>query len=87
MTGADEPWGPATMARAVAWVKDRRAADGLAGHYDVIASDATPADDPAAARAAVAAWREAGATWWIEADWETTTVGPLRRRIEAGPPR
>jgi len=87
MTGAAEKWAPATMAKAVAWVRDRRAADGLVGPYDVIASDATPADDPADARATVAAWRDAGATWWIEADWETTTLDPLARRIAAGPPR
>ena len=87
MTGADEPWGPAAMADAVAWIQERRATDGLTGPFDVIASDATPADDPAAARATVSGWRDAGATWWIEADWQDTELEPLRRRIEAGPPR
>ena len=89
MTGAPgaEPWGPASMARAVAWVEARRAREGRTGPYDVIASDATPADDRAAARDHVSAWRDAGATWWIEADWEAGTLQRLRRRIAAGPPR
>jgi hypothetical protein len=37
--------------------------------------------------ATVQPYAEAGATWWIEADWSSFDVGPVRRRIEAGPPR
>lgn len=29
----------------------------------------------------------AGATWWIESNWETFDPAVARRRIEAGPPR
>ena len=29
----------------------------------------------------------AGATWWIESDWESFSVEALRERIAAGPPR
>ncbi len=56
------------------------------GPFDVIVQGLTGADerDPAAI---VSPWAEAGATWWIEADWEHASVDGLRRRIEAGPPR
>ncbi len=37
--------------------------------------------------AAVEPFAEAGATWWIEADWTDVTIEALRRTIEAGPPR
>ncbi|HYN93681.1 MAG TPA: LLM class flavin-dependent oxidoreductase [Pilimelia sp.] len=82
---------PAHLRDGVEWIRAARAADGLdmAG-FDVIAEGATPADDPADARAAVAPWRDAGATWWIEADW-TIPEGDVRayaeRRLAAGPPR
>jgi alkanesulfonate monooxygenase SsuD/methylene tetrahydromethanopterin reductase-like flavin-dependent oxidoreductase (luciferase family) len=47
---------------------------------------ATPADDAVAARAQVAPWIEAGATWWLEAKWDGTPEDVVRR-IEAGPPK
>ena len=55
--------------------------------WDVVAQGTTPADDPNAAAATVEAYEDAGATWWIESDWETGTVESIQRRIEAGPPR
>ena len=55
--------------------------------WDVIAEGVTAADDRTAAQATVAAHEAAGATWWIESDWEGGTVESIRRRIEAGPPR
>ncbi len=55
--------------------------------YEIVAQGVTPADDAKAARAEVRRWRNAGATWWIEADWAAPGVDPVRRRIAAGPPR
>jgi hypothetical protein len=55
--------------------------------WDVIAEGRTPADDPAAAAAIVAGYEAAGATWWIESDWESMSVAAVRERIVAGPPR
>jgi alkanesulfonate monooxygenase SsuD/methylene tetrahydromethanopterin reductase-like flavin-dependent oxidoreductase (luciferase family) len=55
--------------------------------WDVVAEGRTPADDPAAAAATVTEYEAAGATWWIESDWQTSSVGAIRKRIEAGPPR
>jgi hypothetical protein len=30
-------------------------------------------------------YAEAGATWWIEANWNAATVRSVRRRVKAGP--
>jgi alkanesulfonate monooxygenase SsuD/methylene tetrahydromethanopterin reductase-like flavin-dependent oxidoreductase (luciferase family) len=57
--------------------------------YDVIVEGTTPTDD-AAARTVLEPWADAGATWWIEAQW----VAPegedhaqlVRERLAAGPP-
>jgi alkanesulfonate monooxygenase SsuD/methylene tetrahydromethanopterin reductase-like flavin-dependent oxidoreductase (luciferase family) len=54
--------------------------------FEIVVQGSTPADDPAAAAAKVRLYVEAGATWWIEANWKTPTVESVRRRIEAGRP-
>jgi alkanesulfonate monooxygenase SsuD/methylene tetrahydromethanopterin reductase-like flavin-dependent oxidoreductase (luciferase family) len=59
---------------------------------DLIAEGETPADDRAGAARSVAAWAEAGATWWIENRWALPDCGPeslrvVRERLGAGPPR
>ncbi|MCA9862512.1 MAG: LLM class flavin-dependent oxidoreductase [Thermomicrobiales bacterium] len=58
-----------------------------AGPFDIITEGVSPADDAAAARAQVAPFAEAGATWWIESRWQGETAETLRARIAAGPPR
>jgi alkanesulfonate monooxygenase SsuD/methylene tetrahydromethanopterin reductase-like flavin-dependent oxidoreductase (luciferase family) len=84
--GAFADWSPARLAEAVAWIHEHRPT-GASTPYDVIAQGDTPADDPRAAWSIVEPWAAAGATWWIEADWEHGTVDAIRRRIAAGPPR
>ncbi|HQY33826.1 MAG TPA: LLM class flavin-dependent oxidoreductase [Actinotalea sp.] len=86
------PLTPADVAEAVAWLTGRRAllrAEGypLGAAYDVVVSDASP-DHPAAAAAHVEAFREAGATWWVEARWDPEKATPhaLLDRIRQGPP-
>jgi hypothetical protein len=58
--------------------------------YDVVAEGSTKADDPKAADT-VRPWAEAGATWWIDADWSTLDPTQARsmaeRRLASGPPR
>jgi alkanesulfonate monooxygenase SsuD/methylene tetrahydromethanopterin reductase-like flavin-dependent oxidoreductase (luciferase family) len=71
------------VAEARSWLAERRSLDG----YDIVIEGVTPAEDPAAARAEVQPFREAGATWWIESNWSTWSVDDQRRRIEAGPPQ
>jgi hypothetical protein len=55
--------------------------------WDVVAEGRSPADDTAAAAAIVAEHEGAGATWWIESDWDSMSVDTVRTRIVAGPPR
>jgi alkanesulfonate monooxygenase SsuD/methylene tetrahydromethanopterin reductase-like flavin-dependent oxidoreductase (luciferase family) len=52
-----------------------------------IVVEGTTALDAESAAAAVRPLAEAGATWWIESDWNGATVDSLRRRIQAGPPQ
>ena len=54
--------------------------------FDVVAQGTTPAD-ASAATALVRSWAKAGATWWIDADWNGGTIASQRKRIAVGPPR
>jgi len=78
---------PEDLREITGWITRERAEAGVTGAFDIVASGTTPADDPAAAAAIARDWAEAGATWWVEADWEGASVDSLRRRIAAGPPR
>jgi hypothetical protein len=79
--------GPDELRDVRVWLTDH----GTASELDVISEGETPAGDRAAAEAIVRPWREAGATWWLETNWEMPHNSPermaqIRRRIEAGPP-
>jgi alkanesulfonate monooxygenase SsuD/methylene tetrahydromethanopterin reductase-like flavin-dependent oxidoreductase (luciferase family) len=74
---------PEVVREIRAWVAERRPIDG----FEIVVEGATPADDAPAAAGTVRPWADAGATWWLESDWSNWEVGPMRRRIEAGPPR
>ena len=54
--------------------------------FEIVVQGSTPADDPAGASETVSPYAEAGATWWVDADWDAATVDSVRRRILAGPP-
>jgi alkanesulfonate monooxygenase SsuD/methylene tetrahydromethanopterin reductase-like flavin-dependent oxidoreductase (luciferase family) len=80
---------PAAIAEAVAWLRAERAGLGLdmAG-FDVVTEGVTPPGEAAAE--IVRPWIDAGATWWLEADWAVAredAVTASRRRLRAGPPR
>lgn len=82
---------PELLAEGMAWIREQRAADGLSmDGYDAIVEGKTPADDPAAAAAIVRPWADAGATWWLDADWSDLDPAGVReaseRRLRAGPP-
>ena len=79
--------GPDQLRELVEWAEREWPAAARDRPWDVVVEGRTPADDPTAAAATVAAHEAAGATWWIESDWEKGTVKAIRRRIEAGPPR
>ena len=54
--------------------------------FDIIVEGETSGTDAHAATAIVGEWRDAGATWWIEAQWEAP-LDAVRARVQAGPPR
>ena len=76
---------PDDLREVMAYVADHRAAD---TPFDIVVEGTTPGDDPAAGAAKVQPWIEAGATWWIEAMWETMDdPAAVLARIQQGPPR
>jgi alkanesulfonate monooxygenase SsuD/methylene tetrahydromethanopterin reductase-like flavin-dependent oxidoreductase (luciferase family) len=83
---------PEKLREGVDWLRRERAAQGLdLTGYEVVWEGRTPGDDPAAAAAIVAPWADAGATWWLEADWTmegdaAAVAEGCRRRLRAGPP-
>ncbi|HEX5742231.1 MAG TPA: LLM class flavin-dependent oxidoreductase [Pilimelia sp.] len=84
------PLTPATLAEGVAWLRAARSArDQDMTGFDVVVEGTTAAGDPAAGET-VAGWADAGATWWIEADWSVPAADVrsyAEARLSAGPPR
>jgi alkanesulfonate monooxygenase SsuD/methylene tetrahydromethanopterin reductase-like flavin-dependent oxidoreductase (luciferase family) len=78
---------PELVAEVCAWIARNRDPSAAARPFDVVVDGITPADDPRAAGAITRPVAEAGATWWVEADWSGGGVEALRARIAAGPPR
>ncbi|HEY2671781.1 MAG TPA: LLM class flavin-dependent oxidoreductase [Rugosimonospora sp.] len=89
--GSAGPASPEQVRVGASWIRDYRTVEGLAvDGYDVICEGSTPADDPDAAGRIVQPWREAGGTWWIEADWSQPRQSVRDyavQRLAAGPPR
>ncbi len=82
VTQTDDP----ADVRAIADYVARERRPSAAGvPFEIVAQGSTAADD-ADASAVVLPFAQAGATWWIDADWERPTVESVRRRILAGPP-
>ncbi|WP_344079038.1 LLM class flavin-dependent oxidoreductase [Luedemannella helvata] len=77
------------LAEGVAWLREERAANGLdMTGFDVVMEGTT--EPGAEAAQTVKAWAEAGATWWLEADWALPKEDVLAKcadRLRAGPPR
>ncbi|GLV53882.1 luciferase-like protein [Dictyobacter sp. S3.2.2.5] len=55
--------------------------------FEVVAGGLTSGTDKAQDVAQVAAFAEAGATWWLESFYPQHTLGQVRQRIHQGPPR
>ncbi|HEX9031587.1 MAG TPA: LLM class flavin-dependent oxidoreductase [Streptosporangiaceae bacterium] len=72
--------------------RDWLTAHGARSDLDLVADGETPATNPAAARASVDGWHDAGCTWWLETRWGAQEDLPdrlsaMRDRLSAGPPR
>jgi hypothetical protein len=58
------------------------------GRFDVIGSGATPLSDPVKSQEIVSAFRDAGATWWLEwLDEQSGTFAQMREHVRKGPPK
>jgi hypothetical protein len=84
------PWSvlwlqPHELGEAVKYVRQHRT---NSGPFDVIASGATPRGKAAKGQEMVGAFREAGATWWLEwLDEQRGTFAQMREHIRKGPPK
>jgi alkanesulfonate monooxygenase SsuD/methylene tetrahydromethanopterin reductase-like flavin-dependent oxidoreductase (luciferase family) len=67
------------------YVARERPANDSGPAFEIVAQGTTP-PDPARATEIVRPFAAAGATWWIDADWEAGTNESQRARIQAGPP-
>lgn len=54
--------------------------------YDIVIEGVTPGDDPEAANSIIEPFAKAGATWWIESDWDTLDLNQVYDRVKQGPP-
>lgn len=83
-TGSEAPMTPSDVADAVAWLREHR--DGGLTGYDVVVQDVLPTD-PAQARDTVAAYEDAGATWFVDSRWDpSVTPSALLDLAWQGPP-
>ncbi len=78
----------AALADGVRWLRQKRSETGLGDQpFDVITEGTTPETGGAEV---VRPFAEAGATWWLEADWTldaSVLVESCRARLRARPPR
>jgi len=91
-TGDQPGLNPAVLTDVTSWLRAERARSTQASGapdtrpFEVIVDGATRGIDPELAAATAHAYEEAGATWWVEANWSDTSLASLERRIDAGPP-
>ncbi|HEY8326610.1 MAG TPA: LLM class flavin-dependent oxidoreductase [Ktedonobacterales bacterium] len=79
----DHQMSPEQLREALAYVRPLLPAG---KPFDVLAYGGTPGQDEAAEIALVAAFRDAGATWWQESMAPDDTFDYARERIRRGPP-
>jgi alkanesulfonate monooxygenase SsuD/methylene tetrahydromethanopterin reductase-like flavin-dependent oxidoreductase (luciferase family) len=78
---------PEVLREAVQWLHRERGEQ--SGPYDVVVEGDSFRMDPAESGAVVYQWADAGANWWIEANWqvEGSLEAYVAERLAAGPPR
>jgi alkanesulfonate monooxygenase SsuD/methylene tetrahydromethanopterin reductase-like flavin-dependent oxidoreductase (luciferase family) len=55
--------------------------------FDIVVEGNTEGKTPDEAKAEVRSYAEAGATWWLEANWVAKSLESVLARIRQGPPR
>lgn len=53
--------------------------------FDLVVEGQTPGDDPIRAKEIILPYAQAGATWWIEAMWDSEDLDAVLRRVRQGP--
>jgi alkanesulfonate monooxygenase SsuD/methylene tetrahydromethanopterin reductase-like flavin-dependent oxidoreductase (luciferase family) len=81
---SSEPIQPGQLAELTHFVSTNRASD---SPFDIIIEGQTPGEDPGRAGEIIAAYQDAGATWWIETLWSEPDLERVLSRIKQGPPR
>ena len=88
--GKFETLTPDHLREIIPYVAAHRAAK---GPFEIVVEGKAPLDNPQQAALLVKSYEDAGATWWIEAQWElgermwsAETLAAIRERIRQGPP-
>jgi hypothetical protein len=74
---------PEEMRQIKSWIDMNRTST---TPFDIIVEGTTPGDDLKIAQEIISPYINAGATWWIEANWEAQDLGLVEQRIKYGPP-
>jgi alkanesulfonate monooxygenase SsuD/methylene tetrahydromethanopterin reductase-like flavin-dependent oxidoreductase (luciferase family) len=84
--GGDPTLTPEVLREAVEWIRRERGDN--AAPYDIVVEGNTSGEAAETSPGRVHEWKEAGATWWIEANWlvEGSVEAYARARLAAGPP-
>ena len=75
---------PADIREMKAWIEARRK---QITPFDIVVEGETPGDDPGKSSILMQQWKEAGATWWLEAMWTAPDLEHVLVRIRQGPPK
>ena len=81
--GAFEKVTPADLREMAAWITQKRQ---LSTPFDIVVEGETQATEREKNTALMQEWKEAGATWWIEASWTEPDLYKALKRIKDGPP-
>jgi hypothetical protein len=77
------PAAPDEIRQMKTWIDQRRT---LTTPFDIVVEGTTPGDDPAKTAAIIGPYADAGATWWLEAQWDAPDLTQVLARIKQGPP-
>lgn len=75
---------PADIQAMKAYVSEQRT---QSSPFDIVMEGETPGDNHEQAAAIVRPYANAGATWWMESRWSSSSSDVVRTRIRQGPPR